>query len=76
MELFEENLHRFGFSSREKDIIRLLRKGLNRKAIADVLFIATNTVSRHLQNIFTNADAKNRVELMHKLDHNGGGNCT
>ncbi|WP_316832986.1 helix-turn-helix transcriptional regulator [Pedobacter aquatilis] len=65
---FEQNLKRFSFSSRELEIIYLLRQGLGKKRIADELFIATATVSRHVQNIYNKAKVRTRLELLRKLE--------
>lgn len=65
---FEQHLLLYGFSSREVEVIRLLRQGYTKQEIGDKLFIATTTVSRHTQNIYYKADVNNRLELMRKLE--------
>lgn len=65
---FEANIQNFGFTSREQDVINLLRMGLTKQEIGEKLFIAQTTVSRHTQNIYLKAEVKSRVELIHKLE--------
>lgn len=66
--LFEKNLLKYNFSTREIDVIRLLRQGYTKQEIGEKLFIATTTVSRHTQNIHYKADVNSRLELMRKLE--------
>ncbi|MFA6275792.1 MAG: helix-turn-helix transcriptional regulator [Pedobacter sp.] len=68
LEFFEQNLLAYNFTFREIEIIRLIRQGLSYQEIADKLFIAPTTVSRHIQNIHSKADVKSRLNLMRKLD--------
>jgi DNA-binding CsgD family transcriptional regulator len=67
-EIFEANLLKYDFTHREMEIIRLIRAGYSNQEIADKLFIATTTVSRHLQNIYSKADVKSRLNLIRKLE--------
>jgi len=66
---FETNLSSYPFSSREIQIIRLLHQGRSKSEISGKLFIAHSTVSRHLQNIYQKAGAKNRIDLMRRLEN-------
>jgi DNA-binding CsgD family transcriptional regulator len=52
------------FSSREKEIIRLVAKGNKSKEIAETLNISYNTVITHRRNILKKAELKNTVELL------------
>jgi len=67
-EIFEANLLKFDFTVREIEVIRLLRQGYTKEEVGEKLFIATTTVSRHVQNIHYKADVNNRLELMRKLE--------
>lgn len=67
-EIFEKNLFKYSYTSREIEVIRLLRQGLTKEQIGEKLFIATSTVSRHVQNIHYKTDVGNRLELMRKLE--------
>jgi DNA-binding CsgD family transcriptional regulator len=57
-------IDRFGITSREQEIILLMREGMSNKRIADALFISTSTVKNHFHNIFEKSGALNRVELI------------
>lgn len=45
---------------RETEILQLVARGLTNKEIADTLFIAENTVKRHVHNILKKLDVSNR----------------
>lgn len=49
-------------SEREKQILRLIDKGLMSKEIAQILSISINTVSRHRQEILSKLQVKNSIE--------------
>lgn len=51
-----------GLSPREMDVLRLVALGNNNSEVAEELFISTNTVTRHLTNIFAKTSTSNRVE--------------
>ena len=51
-------------SEREKEIIKLICKGLTNKEIAAALFISEFTVSTHRKNIFRKTDTHNVASLM------------
>lgn len=67
-DIFEVNLLKYNFTYREIEIIRLIRAGLSYQEIAEKLFIAPTTVTRHTQNIHYKADVKNRLSLIRKLE--------
>lgn len=67
-EVFESNLLKYNFTAREMEIIRLIRIGFSYQEIADKLFIAPTTVSRHVQNIHSKAEVKSRLNLMRTLE--------
>lgn len=67
-EVFEININNYGFSARETEVLRLIRQGYSKQEIGEKLFIATSTVSRHVQNIHDKADVSSRLELMRKLE--------
>jgi LuxR family maltose regulon positive regulatory protein len=46
------------------EILTLLADGLSNKEIAARLFIATETVKTHLQNIYRKLDAKGRMAAL------------
>ena len=51
-----------GLTDRQVEILALVAAGLSNPEIGNKLFISTNTVDRHLSNIFTKIDVANRVE--------------
>lgn len=59
------------FSNREKEIIRLLIKGLNSGQIAESLEISHETVRTHRKNILRKAGLTNTGQLIHYCLFNG-----
>jgi DNA-binding NarL/FixJ family response regulator len=53
-----------GLTLREREIIRLIGKGLKNKAIADQLCISETTVRHHLTNIFSKLGVPDRQQLL------------
>ena len=49
-------------SVREKEILKLIRKGKMSKELADLLSISVNTVNRHRQNILEKLRVSNSLE--------------
>lgn len=59
-------------SAREKQIIRLVMRGLRNKQVAHELSISENTVESHLRRIYQKLSVQNRTSLMNRmsmLDH-------
>lgn len=54
-------------SDREFEIVQLLYDGKNNQEICDLLFIAMNTVKRHITNIYFKLDVKSRTEAISLL---------
>lgn len=54
--------HRNILSEREKEILRLIQKGMPSKEIAATLYISINTVNRHRQNILEKLSVGNSIE--------------
>ncbi|MCK4889585.1 MAG: helix-turn-helix transcriptional regulator, partial [Candidatus Aminicenantes bacterium] len=50
-------------SSREKEIIFLVIKGISNKEIEDKLFISPHTVKNHIYNIFQKLNISSRGQL-------------
>jgi HD-GYP domain-containing protein (c-di-GMP phosphodiesterase class II)/DNA-binding CsgD family transcriptional regulator len=50
-----------GLTDREVEILRLLTKGLNRRAMAEQLFLSEHTVRHHLEHIYTKVGVSTRV---------------
>lgn len=65
---FDKNCKLYNLTSREIDIIKLIRQGAKYKTIAEILFISDRTVTTHVQNIFEKVGVSNKVELLRKID--------
>jgi DNA-binding NarL/FixJ family response regulator len=55
------------FTTREFDILKLLYEGKSNRAIADELFVSTNTVKTHLSNIYLKLDAHSRATAIARI---------
>ena len=55
---------RVALSPREKEIVRLVAKGLPSKGIADALDVSLWTVATHLRRIFAKLDVSSRAEMV------------
>ncbi len=64
---FTTNTKNFRFTTREKEIARLTAAGLSNREISENLYISINTVKKHLQNIYSKTEVKNKRALMAKL---------
>jgi len=53
-------------SARELEILRLVEKGATYEDIGITLFIATNTVKKHMMNIFSKLRVNNKMEAIKK----------
>lgn len=51
-------------SSREREVLQLICRGMKNKAIADSLFITETTVRHHLTSIFEKLNVGSRLELV------------
>jgi DNA-binding CsgD family transcriptional regulator len=58
---------KFQLTKREREITKLICGGSSYKQIADKLFIAERTVTKHVQNIFDKVKVSNKLELLNKL---------
>lgn len=54
-------------SAREKEVLQLVAKGLQYKEVADLLFLSTETVKKHMKNIYQKLHVQNKVEAVNKL---------
>ena len=51
-----------GLSQREHEVLGHLQRGLTSREIAHRLYISTNTVNKHVQQILRKLRVRNRVE--------------
>lgn len=65
---FMENCRLYRLTSREIEIILLIRKGAPYKTIAEILFIAEKTVKKHVENIYAKTGVSSKTELIFKLE--------
>jgi DNA-binding NarL/FixJ family response regulator len=54
-------------STREKEILEHLSKGLRYKEIADKIFLSTETVRTHIRNIYDKLQVNSRTEALNKV---------
>ncbi len=55
---------RFSLTTREKEILGMLLKGKSNKEISDLMFVSTETVKTHLQNIYRKLGVRSRMEVL------------
>jgi LuxR family maltose regulon positive regulatory protein len=51
-------------SSREIEVLKLIEAGLSNQEIGSKLFISMGTVKRHISNIYSKLDVKNRTQAI------------
>ncbi|MDF2531090.1 MAG: LuxR family transcriptional regulator, partial [Clostridia bacterium] len=56
-------------TKRETEILQCLASGLTNQEIAAALFLSTNTVKKHVNNIFDKLKVKNRVQAAELFKH-------
>jgi DNA-binding NarL/FixJ family response regulator len=54
-------------TKRETEMLGLLAKGLRYKEIADKLFISTETVRKHINNIYQKLHVQSRIEAVNMI---------
>lgn len=62
-----ESCQRYNLTGREREIVLLICRGSSYRQIAEALFIAERTVTKHAQNIFDKVKVSNKLELLNKL---------
>jgi two-component system, NarL family, nitrate/nitrite response regulator NarL len=66
-----EELKIGSLSRREREVIKLVGRGLKNKQIAEELFISDITVHHHLTNIYSKLEVEDRLELLIYAYRNG-----
>jgi len=54
-------------SSREKEVLQLVAQGLQYKEVAERLFLSTETVKKHMKNIYQKLHVQNKIEAVNKF---------
>lgn len=54
-------------STREREVLRLVAEGLQYKEIAERLFLSTETVKKHMKNIYQKLHVQNKIEAVNKF---------
>lgn len=70
--LIEQHFTRLGrstaaplaISARQRDVVRLVARGLSNQEIADELFLATTTVKSHISDVLTRNGLRDRTQLV------------
>ena len=63
-------LEKYRITPREKEIIELVLKGDNNKAIGETLFISPKTVENHITSIYQKMSVNSRVQLVQMIFNN------
>ena len=58
----------YGFSRREKEVVRCIVKGCSNAAISEKLSISESTVKKHVYNVFLKTEVNTRTQLLAALD--------
>lgn len=56
-------------TKREVEILNYTRRGLTYKEIGTELFISTNTVKKHIENIYSKLGVSNKMEMITRLEN-------
>lgn len=65
--VFLENCTFYHLSTREIEVVHLIRQGMKYREIGEQLFISEKTVDNHVQHIFEKVKVNNKTELVHRL---------
>lgn len=63
----EVNIELQKLSTREKEMLEALSKGLRYKEISDKFFISTETVRKHIRNIYEKLQVNSRTDALNKI---------
>ncbi len=65
------SIHIARLTDREREVLRLLAKGVTTAAIAERLGISRTTVNNHVQHILYKLNAHSRLEAIRRAEHAG-----
>lgn len=57
----------YNLTKRELEVIELISKGLNNREISEKLYISSNTVRTHIDNIFNKLNVSSRMAILYKM---------
>ncbi len=60
-----------GLTAREREVLKLIARGLSNPEIAELLFIGEATVKTHINNTFAKIGARHRAEAVRYAYHHG-----
>lgn len=63
----ETDLSNYGLTSREKQVVEELLKGMTYKEIGNILAISSTTVNDHLKNVYRKMRVRTKSELMRMI---------
>ena len=66
---FEQNCKAYHLTSREIDIVKLIREGSTYREIGEKLFIAEGTVRKHVEHIFEKTSVSNKIALLNVMNN-------
>lgn len=61
----------FNFSSREMQVLKLVKDGLTTREIADIMDLAEDTIEGHRRSMIKKTGAKNMVVVVYAAQSNG-----
>jgi DNA-binding CsgD family transcriptional regulator len=70
-EAFESWAKRIGLSPKERDVAKLVAKGLTNRDIAEWRHVSLNTIRNQLSTIYRKAEVTNRTELVRTMTETG-----
>ena len=57
----------YGLSAREVEVVEFVVRGASTKQISQALYVAEDTVQKHLQNVFEKVGVRSRQALVKRL---------
>lgn len=64
---FSEPKKEYGLTDREKELLKLLVNGMNKKHIAEELHISLLTINTHLKNIYAKLHVHSQIDVVSKI---------
>ena len=64
--ILQEKAGKYNITPREKEILNMMKEGLNREQIAKCIYLSLHTVKIHIKNIFQKLQADNRITAVVK----------